>query len=259
VSSIDQAARSKRKGRPKQPATTFHLPYDLWDHQSLPILRPKDANGLPVSGAAGIILFKFHVDEAVQAQHSEWAKGLYDNPPLPEEDARLSSLETVMNASVYQHLQPMAKVARDAAIARPLSPEEVTEILSRPAVRNVNTMEDPDSPEGITDPAFMSRSLESFVALASQPANSSNDPFVLAHASPIAPLANIDGSLIGPSPGSSIRARKQSKRLASELPGGAATPVPKKRRATEEDGDGEEVEVEVEGDLKGDGSFLDSL
>lgn len=161
-----------------------------------------------------------------------------------------------MNASVYQHLQPMAKVARDAAIARPLSPEEVTEILSRPAVRNVNTMEDPDSPEGI---AFMSRSLESFVALASQPANSSNDPFVLAHASPIAPLANIDGSLIGPSPGSSIRARKQSKRLASELPGGAATPVPKKRRATEEDGDGEEVEVEVEGDLKGDGSFLDSL
>ena len=214
------------------------------------------------------------MDEKVQADHPDWAKGLYDHPPLPEEDALLPSLSQVMNTSVYQHLKPMVKSAREAGIARTLGTEEVNEILSRPmAPRTLASgmLDDPESPDdnGNLESDFMSRSLESFVALASQPGNASTikNPYI----NPLAGLSSMDHSALnstagtgvgagvgmGPSPGSSIRARKQSKRLASELPGGAATPVPKRRRGRGEDGEMEGVEVE--GDLKGDGDFLDSL
>ena len=252
---MDQLARSKRKGRPKQPSPTFHLPYELWDHETLPTIRPKDTNGLPVAGSSGIILFKFHVDESVQASHPVWASGLYDNPPLPEEDALLPSLPQVMNASVFQHLQPMVKMARETTITRPLSDVEVTSILSGSTIQpgtlrltgDVDTMD-----TGGLDTDFMSRSLESFVALASQPvASGSSDVYGLTHRLP-ALSTPVDNSPLGPiSSGSSLRARKQAKKLASELPGGAATPVPKRMRPEEEQ--------EVEGDLKGDGAFLDSL
>jgi len=249
VSAIDQAARSKRKGRPKQPSPTFHLPYELWDHTTLPVLRAKDSNGLPVSGATGIILFNFHVDKDVQAEHPEWARGLYDNPPNPDEDALLPSLEDVMNASVYQHLKPMVKSAREAAVGRSLSADEVTEIINRPtAPKQVNTLDESENADATLDGDFVSRSLESFVALASQPAHS----LPYGTSNPLSSLPSLDSSTIGPSPGSSIRARKQAKRLTSELPGGAATPVAKRKRA-------DEGEVEVEDDLRGDGAFLNSL
>ena len=160
-----------------------------------------------------------------------------------------------MNAGVYSHLMPMVKESREAAIARPsLSHEEVSEILSRPTLPrtlpSTNQADDPESAaaDANLEPDFMSRSLESFVALASNA-----NPYVPAPLGASSSAAEIAG--VGPSPGSSIRARKQAKRLASELPGGAATPVPKRKRAREE----EKEEVQVERDLKGDGTFLDTL
>ena len=266
VSSVDQAARSKRKGRPKQPSPTFHLPYDLWDHDTLPVLRAKDASGLPISGAAGIVLFRFHVEEAVQSEHPEWAQGLYDNPPLPEEDALLPSLPALMNSQAYQHLKPMTKAGLESAVARPLSLDEIEQISSRPRGphnerKHDDGVQTPQATSTLNEADLMSRSLESFAALTSNNATlpiSTNDPFILDPNS----LANLPSTetTAGPSLGSSVRARKQSKKSASELPGGAAMPVPTRWSVKKEhvvlDGD-EGVEVDV--DLRGDGAFLDSL
>ncbi|RSH94882.1 hypothetical protein EHS25_004688 [Saitozyma podzolica] len=275
VFAADQASRIKRKGRPKQPAPTFHLPPSLWDRSTLPTLRPKDAQGLPVSGAQGIILFKFHVDEMVQAEYPEWAQGLYDNPPIPEEDALLPSLPEVMGASLYASLKPRIKALRASADVQLLLPGEVLAINSGPdelppasasaldqlesasaSVPMGNTPTGP-IPVSVSTEAeeelqledidlgtseFMSRNLESFVAMAA--AQTSNPTW----------------------DGSSVRARKQSKRSAREVPGGAATPVAKRLRS-ELGGAVGHGDVEGEGagtpapedEIGGDSTFLESL
>ena len=259
--SIDQATKGKRKGRPKQPAPTFHLPYELWDKTSLPILRPKDSNGLPVAGAAGSILFRFHVSKQVQLEHPEWARGLYDNPPLPDEDALLPSLPEVMNASVYSHLRPRVKAAREAISVPFLTSGEVAEINSRPPMSGTDNLPDVDTPDTSFDLAasadIISRNLDSLFAL-------STNPFIGTSTSTTTGPPNAGGGLpdTAPSTGTSLRARKQNKRFANELPGGAATPVPKRRRGREGmevEGEGDEENREVEGDLQGDGAFLQSL
>lgn len=271
VYAFDQTSRMRRKGRPKQPAPTFHLPPELWDRSQLPLLRPKDQNGMPVAGAGGIVLFRFHVDEKVQEQFPEWAQGLYDNPPVAEEDRLLPNLPDVMNANAFFHLKPRVKAARDAAQVQRLSPQEVADVLARDdsvvldeaGVSAVAAAAaDADGSFDLSSADFMSaRGLESIVALAS---GSLMNPFApSASASPAAPLPHSQthpliplgldvGPAHGPSPGSSVRARKQAKRMMSEVPGGAATPVPRKRRR---DGEPEADEV----DLSGDASFLSAL
>lgn len=288
VYASDQSARLRRKGRPKQPAPTFHLPPELWDRTNLPLLRPKDAQGLPVAGVGGIILFKFHVDEKVQQDFPDWSQGLYDNPPVAEEDNLLSNLPDVMSANAFYHLKPKVKQMTDAAKIARLSPEDVQAILSRPetdhqpplldetgaavAAATAAANADPDTSFDLTTDFMSARGLESIVALAS---GQLLNPFVtptaahastsaaatLAHAHAANPLAALSGlgdvtgsSVVhGPSPGSSVRARKQAKRMMSEVPGGAATPVPRKRRR---EGD---IDPSETVDMSGDASFLETL
>ncbi|TXT07488.1 hypothetical protein VHUM_03208 [Vanrija humicola] len=288
VYASDQSARLRRKGRPKQPAPTFHLPPELWDRTNLPLLRPKDAQGLPVAGVGGIILFKFHVDEKVQQDFPDWAQGLYDNPPVAEEDNLLSNLPDVMSANAFYHLKPKVKQMSDAAKVTRLSPEEVQAILARPdmdhqpplldetgaavAAATAAANADPDTSFDLTTDFMSARGLESIVALAS---GQLLNPFVaptaahastsaaatLAHAHAANPLAalgglgDVTGSPVvhGPSAGSSVRARKQAKRMMSEVPGGAATPVPRKRRR---EGD---IDPSESVDMSGDASFLETL
>jgi hypothetical protein len=308
VFAVDQASRMKRKGRPKQPSPIFHLPPELWDRSTLPVLRPKDAQGLHVSGAQGIILFRFHVDERVQAEFPDWARGLYDNPPILPEDALLPSLPEVMGASLYAALKPKIRAARDAATVRVLSAQEVEEINSRPeeaaggpstparaltpapagntgndasveSQANQNPMgqgEDDlqldDIDLGTTD--FMSRNLESFVALAAAQAQ---NPFIAVN--PLTAMSGLHGVQPGPSPGSSVRARKQAKRFGSEVPSGAAMPVAKRARGVgvgmgassgAEAGAGigeggvggggvKDGEEEMDNEIGGDRAFLESL
>jgi hypothetical protein len=274
----------KRKGKPKQPSPLFHLPSELWDKSSLPQLRPKSAEtGLPMPGTSGIILFKFHVDEKVQQEHPEWAEGLYDNPPVPETDQFLPSLTDVMNASVFAYLKTRVKAAREAAYSvNLLSADEVVEINSRPPIdldSLPNLPEDlgPSESSGL-DLNNLPQGLDSLFGLApyqfgnaaasgsGSGSNGGMDGFngldsllgMGGSASPASAVPNLAGSSIGPSPGSSLRARKQSKRMASELPGGAATPVAKRKRDVAPENVGDEAQ-EVEGDLMGDNAFLESL
>ncbi|WVQ93692.1 hypothetical protein IAU59_000768 [Kwoniella sp. CBS 9459] len=287
--SADMTARSRRKGRPKQPNPTFHLPPQLWDQRNLPTLRAKDANGLPISGAQGIVLFRFHVDESVQRENAEWAKGLYDNPPIPEEDAASPSLPEVMGMPIYAHLKPLVKEARERANPALLSDEEVEEINNRvitsdTAIEVDQSILDPSSlgvgvsvggldtsTDGeymtfaalsrLTEPSGspsttptgnaasaspigvdaiggngLSISTPTHSQLHSHPTLSHQhtltQPFSLPTqtANPLTGLSGIVEHTSGPSPGSSMRARKFGKRYASEIPGGAAQPVPKKKR-----------------------------
>ncbi|KAK4686957.1 hypothetical protein P7C73_g3159, partial [Tremellales sp. Uapishka_1] len=255
ISANDQNSRLKRKGRPKQPSPTFHLPSALWDRTTMPVIRPKDSEGLPISGANGIILYRFHVDEQVQAEFPDWAKGLYDNPPLSEDDALLPSLPEVMNLDQYALLKPRIKAAREAASPRTLTPEQVqnSHVPEGEQPQPPPPQPQPQQPE--MDPVtvdFMSRNLDSFVALASNPflALTSPGAFTLQGMGDQETTAG-GPAAGGPSLGSSVRARKLAKRMASELPGGAATPVPKRSRL------GEQVEVDV--DLKDDAGFLEGL
>ncbi|WVQ83919.1 hypothetical protein IAT38_006063 [Cryptococcus sp. DSM 104549] len=126
----DQSNRARRKGKPKQPNPTFHLPSSLWDRSTLPSLRPKDTDGLPVSGAPGIILFKFHVDEQVQRDNPEWARGLYDNPPVPADDEPLPVLSEVMSDPGYMMLRHMVREAKDRANPKVLSTDQVEQVNS---------------------------------------------------------------------------------------------------------------------------------
>ncbi|OCF36246.1 hypothetical protein I316_02119 [Kwoniella heveanensis BCC8398] len=281
--SADMTARSRRKGRPKQPNPTFHLPPHLWDQSSLPTLRAKDANGLPISGAQGIVLFKFHVDEKVQQENAEWAKGLYDNPPIPEEDAAAPSLPEVMGMPMYAHLKPLVKAAREKANPAVLSKEEIEEINNRvitpegaieadqsildPSSLGVGALDTSADGEYMTF-AALSRLTEPTGSPSTPAGNAASashigvdtiggnglsistpthpgihahstlsqhtltQPFSLAasHPNVLPNLSGIVAHTPGPSPGSSMRARKFGKRNASEIPGGAAQPVPKKKR-----------------------------
>ncbi|WRT63867.1 uncharacterized protein IL334_000792 [Kwoniella shivajii] len=271
VYSADMNARARKKGRPKQPNPTFHLPFHLWERSTLPLLRPKDASGLPVSGAPGIVLYKFHVDEKVQQENTEWAKGLYDNPPIPDDDSNLPNLSDVMSMGIYASLKPLLKEAKEKANPRILSKEEVEDINNK----EISTEEPMELDQSILDPATLSigvglgegtnnnnsdyatlLALNRLTAAANPggdetPNSSSNtspvplpqtpgststsnainnlaNPFSHSTSNPLAGLSGITEHVLGPSFGSSIRARKLGKRSVSEFPGGAATPVPKR-------------------------------
>ncbi|WWD16324.1 hypothetical protein CI109_100750 [Kwoniella shandongensis] len=292
VYATDQNMKSRKKGRPKQPNPTFHLPSSLWDRSTLPTLRPKDAAGLPISGAHGIILFKFHVDEKVQEENPEWAKGLYDNPPIPDEDATLPSLPEVMTAHSYALLTPLIKEAREKANPRVLVKEEIEDINTRVfrpegAIEVDQSILDPTAGlDGGQDGDYMTFAALSNLASAPdgtngvglggtatppQDGSTTNSPFILpaipSHQHPIN-MTGVVETPVGPSPGSSMRARKLGKRMASEVPGGAATPVPKRKKDDSVSGiilgdegamDGALQGIEVEGDLGGDAAFLDAL
>nr|XP_018266855.1 uncharacterized protein I303_00835 [Kwoniella dejecticola CBS 10117]OBR89013.1 hypothetical protein I303_00835 [Kwoniella dejecticola CBS 10117] len=308
----DMNARARKKGRPKQPNPTFHLPPHLWDKSTLPTLRPKDATGLPVAGAAGIVLFKFHVDEQVQRDNPEWAKGLYDNPPISEDNSRLPTLTEVMALNIYAPLKAPLMEARKKADPDAIPLNQVEEILSRPeksptpppvsqegqesttlptdanANANAANIENGEYatllalnrlekispvPMGGMDVGIALNSNMDVDTASSLPGLASNASHLNldenANADPnangkgkknkrkgntstfppgtedlfiIPATSNILGNLTavnepipGPSAGSSWRARKLGKRLASEVPGGAATPVPKrsKHRSTQ--------------------------
>ncbi|TXT05293.1 uncharacterized protein COLE_06613 [Cutaneotrichosporon oleaginosum] len=247
----DMTSKMRRKGRPKQPAPTFHLPPELWDRSQLPVLRKKQADGMPHPTGAGIVLFKFHVDEKVQEQNPEWAEGLYDTPPVPDEDKLLPSLSDVMNANAFYHLKPRIKQLRAESVVPRMTPDEVQATLNDPSLEETHaavaaaTLEDDFNALAPGYDWTTGRGLESVIAMAAG----------LQPIQPILPL-NLDppsGPQHGPSLGSSVRARKQAKRMMSEAPGGAATPVPKRFRAD----DGGEDDVDME--LNGDTSFLDEL
>ena len=240
----DQAARTKRKGKPKQPSPTFHLPYEYWDRSSLPTLRPKDEEGMPLTKDTGIILFRFHVDARVQAMHPEWAQGLYDDPPIPDTDAILPPLDAIVNTGPYIHLKSRVKRAIDIATVTVLNPREIKEVLARPVLR-ANPFPLPDADAAARDLSaaeeFMSQNLESFEALANNP---------LAFPDPA--IYGTSTISMGPSAGSSLKARRQGKRGASEVAGLAVQLVVKRRR---EDEDGAAVDRE----LARDASFLQGL
>lgn len=248
VFSNDQSSKFKRKGKPKAPAPTFHLPKELWDTTTLPIIKPKDHNGLPIAGSAGLVLFRFHVDEEVQKTHPEWARGLYENPPVPEEDVLLPNLSDVMEASVYSHLRPKVKDLREATSPARLSAEEVKVVNERPMQEEITKGDETPTIDYTQD--FMSKSLDSLFAI-------TNNPFAMSGA---AATATLPEASPGPSLGSSQRARRQAKRLASELPGGAATPVMKRTKKEGVPDIAEQiVEKQVEEGLQGDKSFLEAL
>ncbi|KAE8538965.1 hypothetical protein D1P53_005334 [Cryptococcus gattii VGV] len=294
----DQQARAKKKGKPKQPNPIFHLPPHLWDRSTLPTLRPKDNDGLPLSGSPGIILFKFHVDEQVQSENPDWAKGLYDNPPIPPEDEALPKLSELLSQPVYAGLRQIVREAKDRANPKVLTNEQVEQI---------NSGVDLSLLEGLNvPPAGLEGEGEyiTFAALTQLASNSevnSSRPSGLAeqlvvhddapstpnhsHVHSVFPSSSITAATpltthipgVGPSPiplpyagtdassaarsGTSMRARKLGKRAASEFPGGAATPVPKRQRVVgalgneiEGEGDGE-----VEEALGGDAAFLEGI
>lgn len=55
------------------------------------MLKPKDAMGLPVEGAQGVVLFEWHVDERTKRENPDWAQGLYETPPMPGAEAGMAS------------------------------------------------------------------------------------------------------------------------------------------------------------------------
>lgn len=268
--STDQNARLKRKGKPKTPAPVFHLPSELWDRPLLPLLRPKDEDGLPVALAPGLVLFRFHVDEQVIRANPEWAEGLYDNPPIPEGDALLPQLNQVMDATVYQHLRTLVKFTRDQANVTRLSPEQVREVLERPDAIDPDQIgpmiaawpgDTPHPPQLVGEinsgvKPDLDLSLETLVSMTQNSYMATNplaNQLALAamesqsHSQSQSQSQSQDredsGSVVGvgggagigsPSrsgklwPGSSQQARKMGKRTASDAPGGAVEPIPKR-------------------------------
>lgn len=240
----------KRKGRPKQPAPLFHMPPELWDRQNLPNIKPKDHAGLPLAGASGLVLFRFHVDQKIQDDNPIWAAGLYDNPPVPEEDLNLANLSEVMEASIFAHLRPQVKAMRQAATVTHLSIEEVAEVLSRPTPSPDEPIE-PDSQDLTTE--FMARSLDSMF-------NLTNHPFAIPGSNTIIPYP--EAAQVKPGAGSSAKARRLTKRDVNEAPTGSATPVAKRFKGnnTMVDFTGDVVvDNQVEGVIEGDKNFLEGL
>ncbi|WVW81980.1 hypothetical protein I302_103984 [Kwoniella bestiolae CBS 10118] len=333
VYSADMTARARKKGRPKQPNPTFHLPSQLWDRSTLPTIRPKDASGLPIAGAQGIVLFKFHVDETVQKENPEWAKGLYDNPPIPDEDTSLPGLPDVMSMGIYTSLKSQLKDAKDKSDPKVLSADEVEEVNNRvmkpddaieidqsildnstlnvelsitPQPQPQGESSDTTNPIGTGEGDYTTfLALNRLNGLSSTPntdplaPTSSTSPIQTAftiptHTNPLTGLSGIGEHSVGPSPGSSMRARKLGKRSVSEVPGGAATPVPKRRKPfpkdtnttstlmldnslslegnefvnstddvelgnAEDDDDDDDKDRAVDGEVQGDAAFLDGL
>ena len=247
VFAVDQASRIRRKGKPKAPAPTFHLAPELWDQseKALPNLREKDVNGLPVSGGSGIVLFRFHVDPVVQAQRPEWAAGLYEDPPIPSLEANLPTLGEIMNSTPYSHLKPRVQAIQQANQVDLLLPEDVADVMSRPLppLAEEPIFPEPDTSLDIASAEdLMSKNLEAFDAVL----NSS-----------MMSLSEGEGTSPLLQQGSSLRARRQKKRMASELPGGAATPVGK--RLKEENGLEEPIGTDPEVDIQVDAAFLQNM
>lgn len=158
-----------------------------------------DYDGLPKAGAPGIVLYKFHVDESVQAEFPEWASGLYDNPPIPAEDSLLPSLKEVLTNPMFAPLIPGIQKATQIVDKVPdLSSEDVEKINNTQDLANLDLTEfqqsipisnqssstitdssktkipmtsitqsgNLDNALDITSTEFMTRNLDSFVALA---------------------------------------------------------------------------------------------
>ena len=269
VSATDQNNRVRRKGKPKTPAPTFHLPSELWNRATLPPLRQKDAEGLPVHGSQGLVLFKFHVDPAVIASNPEWAQGLYDTPPIPEDDISLPSLSEVLNSPAYSHLVPKVHAARASSQVTLMTPEQVAEINARPVEELSIGQLDEETTLDLASAAAAAGNLDFLSATDGFGQPDSNDigpssppgeghAISISHDTTDLPPLFPEGPPVGPAPGSSIRARKQAKRLASELPGGAAVPVPKRLRT---DGGlgmglGDGLADVSEDDVRADAAFL---
>lgn len=255
VFAADQATRSKRKGRPKAPSPGFHLPPALWDRSKLPTIRPKDEYGLPIEGAAGIVLFKFHVDEQVQLEFPEWAADLYANPPVPNEDSLLPSLPEVMSSSSFAHLRAPVKRVQDQCNLPLLSPEQIAAYqieMERdgPPQLGIDNDGSGELPDDVGE-QLQHLSAAAVSASASVPPDENLESLVaLAAASPIR-LPDTPSSAVPT--GSSLRARRTTKAKASEPPGGAATPVKRKRT------DGDDTDDRIMAGLERDHGFLATL
>lgn len=211
----------------------------------------------------------------VMSEHPEWAEGLYDNPPVPDEDILLPNLSEIMEMSSFSSLKPAVKALRDASTVQRLSNEEVVEVNSRPTPPpEVPTpAAEPDTSAIDFGQDFVTKSLDSIFAM-------NNNTYTVTTAggsTQILPEATIQAGSpapatggseratqlatpSGPSMGSSVRARRQSKRMANELPGGAATPVAKRSRKEGMSDIAEQiVEKQVEEGIKGDIAFLESI
>ncbi|ODN75215.1 hypothetical protein L202_06412 [Cryptococcus amylolentus CBS 6039] len=267
--SQDQIAQAKKKGKPKQPNPTFHLPPELWMRTEPPALRPKDANGLPLSGAPGLVLFRFHVSQEAIDMYPEWAKGLYDNPPIPAEDEGLPTLAEILSTPPYARLRHLLHVAKARMYPKRLDDEQIAQINSGIDLSHLEGIYVPYLGTGDNGQGSAPITLEgegeymtTFAALSQLASNShggsprpelagppgssglSNDAANnwLYH-SP-GPSTSQPSGTPGPPPapsaptavaesekqGSSQRARRLGKRMASEVPGGAVTPVAKHPR-----------------------------
>jgi hypothetical protein len=248
----------KRKGKPKGPAPGFHLPAELWDRSNLPLLRRHDNDGLPIPGIDGIILFRFQVDERVAAEFPEWAQGLYDNPPIPEGDNLLPSLNEVMNSNAYQHLKPLVKLTREAFNVPRLSAQEVEVINAQPAEEITATitpiLDAFAKTEPLQDLSNVNMTENHYMAAGSLDSQ-------LAQFDSATDNGNIAASAAGtpskPPLGTSVHARKMGKKIALP-PGGAATPVAK-RFKTDGQTMGQSAYNEAEEDLVADAGFLEAL
>ena len=237
VSATDQSSRLKRKGKPKGPAPGFHLPRELWEYSTLPALRPKDAEGLPIPGTQGLFLFRFQVDEKVAAENAMWAEGLYDNPPIPEGDSLLPSLQEVMANNAFQHLRPIVKSTREFCDVKQFTPQEIEAINAQPdedivpTIAAVNDAFNNAIPlQDLTNDG-LDLSLDTLVKM-------TEDQYLVPGSfnSQLANLEATDGSVGVGTPsksalGTSAHARKMGKRTSLLPPGGAAMPVPKRFKA----------------------------
>lgn len=213
LSVAEQASQLKGKGKPRQPAPTFHLPPELWAKGAayLPKLRPRGADGLPLeTDPAGIVLFKWHVDEDVQRAYPEWAAGLYDEPPVPTADEPLPDLQRVMRTREFANLLVDMRLATSAAAADTtddgVDRSNDADLGTLPSVRELVPADHP-----AVHPAALA---------------GGGGPSVPPEIDPA--LADPTDTPRGPRPGTSLRARKQSKRSARQAPEGAAVPVAKR-------------------------------
>ena len=231
----------------------------MWDHSVLPTLRPKDSEGLPIPGAQGLFLFRFQVDEKVAAENAMWAEGLYDNPPIPETDALLPSLQEVMAGNIFQHLRPIVKLVRDFHHPRHLTPQEVEAINAQPVEDIVPTIQPINDAFAAAMPLQeidLDISLDTLVNM--------TDNQYMVSGSLDSQLANLEasGSGVGvgtpskPILGTSVQARRMGKRSSLLPPGGAAMPVPKRFKA---DPETMGLHNQPENELGEDAGFLEEL
>jgi hypothetical protein len=211
-----------------------------------------------------LILFKFHVDPRVIAKYPEWARDLYDNPPIPDGDNLLPSLGDVMNSTVYQHLRPAVKLMHDLHNIPRMSSEQIDAVLAQPdeeiqpAVNAV--FDEMFKAEPTTDLSSVNidLSLDSLVNMTENP-YLANNPLANRLTTTLETSGMSDmGSPFKVTPGTSVQARKMDKRTATLPPGGATMPVPKRQKLDGSTlGDGQQDEVDQE--VSADSAFLAGL